>query len=153
MKNPRLLNTILFSLLFYSLNSYAGSQISIPVLHSPGGPPIGYVNDFSNLETIEKNNEWSKVIIKGWIRSPLMPEDQTLKPEGFVPGIISLDEIQRHSQSHNAPVVLWDVVFVKMNKARMKTFAPDGTEYMWCWGPGGETNNLTVLFNKLNFRV
>ncbi|WP_320043294.1 SH3 domain-containing protein [uncultured Desulfobacter sp.] len=106
------------------------------------------MNDFSNLETIEKNNEWSKVIIKGWIRSPLMPEDQTLKPKGFVPGIISLDEIQRHPESQNAPVVLWDVVFVKINKARMNTFAPDGTEYMWCWGPGGQTNNLTVLFNK-----
>ena len=147
MKGTKYLSTILF-LLCFNLNSYADSQITIPVLQSPGGAPIGTLNNFSTIETIEKANEWSKVIIKGWIRSPLMPENELPKPEGFAPDIMSLRQVLQYPEAQNAPVVLWDVVFVKINKAKMNIFAPDGTEYMWCWGPDGQTNNLTVLFNK-----
>ncbi len=87
---------------------------------APGGDTVAVILPGSGLRVVERGNQWTRVIVDGWVRSS---ELATSNPDSILVGV-SAAAVRATPEEYLGRTVRWSVQFISMGRAE-----PERTDF------------------------
>lgn len=97
----------------------AGSN-PVDLRSAPGGDTVAVIHPGSGLRVVERGNQWTRVIVDGWVRST---ELATSNPDSILADV-SAAAVRSTPEEYLGRTVRWSVQFISMERAE-----PERTDF------------------------
>lgn len=120
----------------------AGPQ-GLTVLAAPAGDSVARVRPGGTFEVLDREGEWSRVRVEGWVRTSILTAPDSL--QGGVLRDIPLVELQADLEGGRGRLVEWTLQFIALQHAdRFRSEFAEGEAFILARGPGEEASFVYV---------